>query len=91
MKIPMMLIMATVACSYSTGIVLYHLQTGNTLPDAWLWPICPGIWVGAEVWGEIGERMYLCYAAGIGTMTVLGAALGWFYDCLSGGRRTGSA
>lgn len=91
MKIPMMLLLATVAFAYSTGIVLYLLLTGDAPPDALLWPIYPGIWVGVQVWNEIGEQMNLCYAAGIGTMTVLGAALGWFCDCLSDCRRTGSA
>ena len=89
MKLPMMAILAFVAFAYSTGIVLYALLGSGPPPDGFLYPLYPGIYVGGLVWDQIGETMNLCYAAGIATMTGLGAGLGAFLDCLADGR-TGS-
>lgn len=83
----MSIILAAVAFLYSTGCVLYEEYGPHSLPDLCMIPIAPGIWVGMAVHSSITSTMWVCYAAGIGTMTVIGAVLGEVFEYFSGGRR----
>lgn len=85
MKISVTLIMGGLALLYSTGCVLWA-ESGRSIPDAFLYPIVPGIWVGARVYENVTHMMPVCYAAGIATMMLLGGLFGAVFDLLCGRR-----
>ena len=88
MKLSLSVILAFVAFAYSAGVVLYYEYGHAIPPDAMLYPIAPGVWVGGWVLDHYSHgAMWPAYAAGITTMTVLGALLGAIFESLSGGRR----
>lgn len=89
-KVSLTIILAVVACAYSTGCVLYHEYSYSVPPDYLLYPITPGIWVGMQVDQHFDLPMVWSYAAGIGTMTVLGALLGLAFEFLCDSRRAGA-
>lgn len=78
----MSVILAVVALLYSTGCVLYEEYGPHGLPDLFQYTLAPGIWVGATVYFKITDNMWLCYAAGIATMTLVGGLLGMTFDWL---------
>ena len=82
MKISLTMVLALLACLYSSACVIYHLSS-HDLPEPLMLPLYPGIWVGFLVYDKIGEQFMLCYAAGIGAMTALGAVLGAIFDGLA--------
>jgi len=91
MKISMTVFLACVAFLYSFGIVCIAEWGYFRLPDEVLYPIYPGIWVGEKIYFKVTNNMWICYAAGIGTMTLVGAVIGTIFDFLCGGRRSGGA
>jgi len=78
----MAMILAGVAFLYSTGCVLYEEYGAHSLPDFCHYPIAPGIWVGTTVYFNVTHIMWVCYAAGIATMTLVGGLLGMTFDWL---------
>ena len=82
MKISLTLVLALLACLYSSACVICHLSS-HDLPEPLMPPLYPGIWVGFQVYDEIGGQFMLCCAAGIGAMTALGSVLGAIFDALA--------
>jgi len=83
MKSSMTLILAAVGFLYTASFVANEEWGYFDIPDAALYPIAPGLWVGAAVYFKVTCNIWIGYAAGIGTMTVLGALLGALFDWLA--------